>query len=617
MLDYKKLGLKSGLEIHQQLDTKTKLFCRCSTDMKEKEPEIIIKRKQHPVASELGEVDIASHFEFLRDRTFNYQTFYNESCEIDADESPPHELNIEALNTALEIALMLNCEIPNEIHIMRKTITDGSNPTAFQRTAVIGMNGFLNYKGKKIEIKYISLEEDASAIVKEEDGTVTYRLNRTGVPLVEISTGLLEGFSPEEIQDIAFQIGMICRSTGKVKRGLGSIRQDVNVSIKVGARTEIKGLQELGMLDTAIEYEIQRQLTLIKLKKELLKKKSRKVSKPANVTNELKGTQNHILRSVLGSNGLIYAIVLPKFAGLLKKEICPGKTLGRELADVAVAFGVKGILHTDEDVVKMQTFEEFKRLRQLFNTKDDDAIILVGELKEKGKVAEKIAERINKLFDGIEQETRGANPDGTTRYNRPLPGSARMYPETDVIPIGVSKEMIDKIKKNLPEPWTKKLAKFKSSYRLSEQLAKEILRSDYLDLFEKIVKAKKGEPSIVASTFTSIIKDLERDGIKVENIDEKHHMEIFDYLGRKRIVKEAIPEILRFLANKPGESVSIAVDSLGLKSITIEELKKIIRDVVSQPNINFDKAVGLVMSKVRGKVDAQIVIKEIKKLIKH
>src|SRR5437867_143518 len=266
-MDFKSLNLKVGLEIHQQLDTH-KLFCRCSSEMM-RESYSTIKRKQHPVASELGDVDIASQFEYLRDRRFHYQIFPHETCLVDLDEEPPNKINQEALEIALQIAILLNCDIPEEIHIMRKTIIDGSTPTSFQRTMVVGMDGFLNFKGKKIEIKHVGLEEDAASALREEKGDVTYRLNRVGIPLVEISTGTLSGFSPQEIQEIAYQIGLMARSTRKVKRGIGTIRQDLNVSVKNGERVEVKGVQDLGILSKVIEFEVNRQLKLPFVKKEV------------------------------------------------------------------------------------------------------------------------------------------------------------------------------------------------------------------------------------------------------------------------------------------------------------------------------------------------------------
>lgn len=479
-INYKKLGLKVGLELHHQLDTR-KLFCECSSAMKERFPTLTIKRKLHVVPSELGKVDLAAQFEYLRDRTFYYQIFPNETCLVETDSEPPHPINQEALHVALQIALLFNCQtIPDELHVMRKLVLDGSNTTSFQRSVIVGLNGWITYKTKKVPIAQICLEEDAAAIVKEEDGKVTYRLNRLGIPLVEISTGTLEGYTPEEIQEIAYLMGILCRSTSKTKAGIGSIRQDINISIGKGARVEIKGVQELGMIAKIIENEVKRQLSLKK----------------------------------------------------------------------------------------------------------------------------------------VVEETRVAKPDGTTEFTRPLPGANRMYPESDLCPIPISRELIKSIKKSLPEPWTKKLARFKTKLKLSDLLAKEILRSEYLDLFEKIIK-KKVEPTIVANTFTNILKDLKkREQVKIEDLNERHFLETFDLLEKKKIAKEAIPEILKYLAGHPQESASNAVKELGLQPISTNELVKIVKEVVIQPGMTREKAVGIVMSKVRGKIDAQTVMKVVKSLMK-
>ncbi len=479
-VNYKKLGLKVGLEIHCQLDTKTKLFCNCSTEQKEREPIAIVMRKMHPVASELGQVDVAAQYEYLRDRTFYYQIFKNETCLIDLDEAPPMPLNQEALTIALQIALLLHCSIPEEINVMRKTVIDGSTPMGFQRTMIVGSNGYLKFKNQKVPIAHVCLEEDAGAIVKEEGKNVYYRLNRLGIPLVEISTGILTGFSPSEIQEIAYLIGMICRSV-KTKRGIGTIRQDLNVSIKGGARVEIKGVQELGLIAKVIELEVQRQL------------------------------------------------------------------------------------------------------------------------KEK-----------------VKEETRAALPDGTTRFTRPLPGAARLYPETDIPPVAISKEFLTQIRKSLPEPLTEKLVKFRKKLKLSNELATEILRSDYLSLFEKIISKKAVSPSIVANTFVNILKDLEkREGIKPEQLSERHFMELFDFLEKKKIVKEAIPEILKYLAKKPTANVASAIKELKIEPIKLTELKAIAKEILAQPGLTLDKAIGLVMGRVRGRIEAEVVVKTVKKMFRR
>lgn len=449
--------------------------------MKEREPLKIVKRKLHPVASELGEVDIAANYEFFRNRTFHYQLFRNETCLVELDEEPPHPLNLEALQIALRIALMLSCEIPNEIHVMRKTVIDGSNTSGFQRTAVVGLNGSMKYKGEKIDITHVSLEEDAAAIAKEEGENITYRLNRLGVPLVEISTGLLEGYTPQEIQDIALNIGMICRSTEKVKRGIGTIRQDINISIRGGKRVEIKGVQDLGLLAKVIELEVKRQFNL------------------------------------------------PK----------------------------------------------------------------------------------------VEEETRAVNEDGTTKYTRPLPGSARMYPETDIQPIVIEKEFVEKLNKELPEPWMKKLARFQSKYRLSEDLAKQIIRSEHLEFFEKIVNKTKAPATIVANFFISTIRDLEkREKVELKRLREEHYIDLFENIAKGRIVKEAIPEIIKFLAEKPGETASSAIKELNLEPLGLMDLKKVIEEVLTKPGLTYDKAVGLVMSKVRGRIEAEVVMEQVKKMMR-
>jgi len=613
-INFKKLGLKAGLEIHQQLDTTHKLFCNSSAAMKERELAGIIKRKQYPVASELGEIDIATQHEFLRDRTFYYQAFPHETCLIELDEEPPRGINEDALRTAIEIALMLNCEIPDEIHVMRKTITDGSNTSAFQRTAVVGMNGFLRYKGKKIPITYINLEEDAAAIVGEEGGNVTYRLNRLGVPLVEVGTGIMSGFTPEEIQDIAFNIGMIFRSTRRVRRGIGTIRQDVNISIKGGARTELKGFQELGMIAKIIENDVRRQLSLIEIKKEVKNRKVRKItSPPVDVNNILKDTESKILKSIIDGGGTVFAIKLPGFDDMLKKEIYPGKTLGKDLAEFVSNFGVKGIIHSDEDLMKYQVFNDFIKIKELLKTEKDDAVVLIGEYKNKGKAAEMLIERCNQILVGVEKEVRGVTEDGGSKYNRPLPGEHRLYPETDVIPITVTKEFITRIKKNLPEPWTKKLAKFKKM-GLSDDLAKQALRSEYVDIFERIVKEKKVDAKIVANFFVSTLKDLEkREGVKTENINEKHYLDVFDGLHKKKIVKEALPQITKHLATKPHASIVEAIKELNLSPIKPQELKKIVEEVAANPSFDYEKTLGVVMSKVRGRADVETVIKLVKK----
>jgi Glu-tRNA(Gln) amidotransferase subunit E-like FAD-binding protein len=269
-MNYKELGLKVGLEIHFQLDVEKKLFCNCSTKMSEK-PYAYVIRKLKPVYSELGEIDVAAQYEYLRNRTFVYEIYKNETCLVELDEEPPHDINQEALKIALQIAKLFNCKIPDKVIVMRKIVIDGSNTSGFQRTALIGYDGYFEFKNRKIPITQICLEEDSAAIDREENEKVYYKLNRLGIPLIEIDTGILEGFEPKEIEEIAYHIFLIASSTKKIKKQLGAIRQDVNVSIEGGNRVEIKGVQRLSLISKVIEKEVERQLELIKQGKKIEK----------------------------------------------------------------------------------------------------------------------------------------------------------------------------------------------------------------------------------------------------------------------------------------------------------------------------------------------------------
>src|SRR3990167_9064056 len=266
-LDYQKLGFKCGLEIHQQLEGK-KLFCECPTINSNSEPNVKFERRLRAVAGETGEIDIAAKHEMQKGKKFIYEADSNDTCLVEYDEEPPHELNKQALETTLKIALLLNAKIVDEMQIMRKTVVDGSNVSGFQRTALVAMDGFIETSLGKVNIPTICLEEEAAQKIEESDDFIVYRLDRLGIPLIEIATDSSIK-NPEHAKEVAGHIGMVLRSIEGVKRGLGTIRQDVNISIKDGARTEIKGFQDLRSIPKVIEYEINRQLNAINQNKKL------------------------------------------------------------------------------------------------------------------------------------------------------------------------------------------------------------------------------------------------------------------------------------------------------------------------------------------------------------
>ncbi len=326
-IDYKKIGLKAGLEIHQQLDT-NKLFCSCPSELRDDRPDIIVKRKLRPVAGELGRVDVAAAYEKSKKKTFIYEAYSDSTCLVELDEEPPHPLNKEALQIALQIALMLNAKPVDIIQVMRKTVIDGSNTTGFQRTALIARNGYIETSSGRVSIPTICLEEDAARRITETKSTVTFRLDRLGIPLVEIATAP-EIHSPEQAKEVASYIGMVLRSTGKVKRGIGTIRQDLNLSIKGGARVEIKGVQDLNSIPKVIEKEVLRQLNLIKAGKKI-KQEVRK----ANVDNT-----TSFLRPMPGAARMYPETDIPLVKPDIKNIKLP-KLLTEEVKDIEKKYGL-------------------------------------------------------------------------------------------------------------------------------------------------------------------------------------------------------------------------------------------------------------------------------------
>jgi len=384
-VDYRKIGLKVGLEIHQQLNSEKKLFCDCKTELFKGDPEITFLRRLRPTQSELGQVDPAAFFEFQKGVKILYEANRDTACLVEMDEEPPHNLNREALETALIISLMLKAKPVDEIHVMRKTVIDGSNTTGFQRTCVVAFNGEVETKEKTVPIQHVGLEEDAARKMGENDNVLRYRIDRLCIPLVEVATAPVI-YTPQEAQEVALAIGRILRATGKVKRGLGTIRQDLNISIPNGALVEIKGVQELELVSLVVENEVQRQLNLLKIRDELAKRDVKEEDikdEFVDVTHIFENTKCKVIRSALEKGKQVLAVKLPKFEGLLKRELTPSIRLGTEMADRAKFWGrVGGIFHTDELPAYGITAEEVDALKHVMKAKPSDAVVFVADISE-------------------------------------------------------------------------------------------------------------------------------------------------------------------------------------------------------------------------------------------
>ncbi len=624
-IDYEKIGLKVGLEIHQQLNTSAKLFCNCKPELFKEEPEITFLRRLRPTQSELGQIDPAAYFEFQKGVKILYEANKATSCLVEMDEEPPHPLNMEAVETVLTAALIMEANPVDEIHVMRKTVIDGSNTTGFQRTCVIALDGKIKVGEKSVPIEHVSLEEDAARKMGEEDNTIHYRIDRLGIPLIEVATAPAIK-SPKEAEEIAFAIGRILRATGKVMRGLGTIRQDLNISIPKGALTEIKGVQELELISLVVEYEVQRQLNLIKISEQLKKngaKEDEIREEFFDVSDVFKQTKCKVIRKALDKNQQVLALKLPKFNGFLKQELLPNFRLGTEMADRAKFWGrVGGIFHTDELPAYGITEKEVEELKKAVKAEEQDAIVFVADNPDNAKDALKaVAERAREAIKGVPEETRAANPDGTTRYMRPRPGAARMYPETDIPPTKITKDYINKISSRLPELPEQKLERLMKDYGLNQKLTKQILDSEYSELFEVVVKESGVSSTTVAAFLTETLKSLKRDGVQIENVSENKMREMFRSISSGKLTKEALPEVFSWLSKHEDKSIQEAISELGLRIISKEELEKIVdaiieanKDLVKERGAKaFGILMGMVMKEVRGKANTALVSELLKK----
>ncbi len=601
---------KAGLEIHQQLDTK-KLFCSCDSYLSDNVLGEFV-RTLRPVQSEMGEYDSAALLESKKSRTFIYQITEN-SCLVEMDEEPPHPLNMDALEIALTVSLLLNCKIVDEVHFMRKIVIDGSNTTGFQRTALIGLNGYIDTEFGRIDIPTVCLEEEAARKIEEKEGYAVYRLDRLGIPLVEISTAP-QLTTPEQVKKVAEIIGFVLRSTKRVKRGLGSIRQDLNISIN-GKRVEVKGVSRLNLLEKISRYEVERQKMLLELSKKL---KDLKIEfREGDVTHIFSNTKSNIIKNGIAKNNRVYALYVSNLAGYLKSE---KYRLGKELAEIIRVLGIGGLFHTDELPAYGISEQEVKELKKFFNAGERDAVIFIVADPNKVKVVTSmLIERINRAKDGITEETRGPRDDGSTEYLRPLPGKERMYPETDIPPVRITEEMIEKIRKNLPKSFDETVEEFSKKYGISRQEAYQIINKEIDETFVKLHEIYKNG-NVIARTLINTISEIENDGYDVTKIDENVLSKIFLFLQKGLIVKDGIPYILREYI-KSGKNIEEIAEKY--RPMNENDLRGMVNKIVKENENIFSKSnarailMGIVMEKLSGRADGSMVNRILEEVLKN
>jgi len=604
--DYEELGLKAGLEIHQQLDTETKLFCECPTLIRDEDEAVReFRRYLHPTRSELGEVDEAALEESRVDRKFTYLG-YDTTCLVEEDDEPPRPVDEEAVGVALEIAETLDMERVDHAHVMRKIVIDGSNTTGFQRTAFVAHDGALETSEGEVRVDALALEEESARRVGEREEGPVFSLDRLGIPLVEIGTAP-DIRTPEQAQEAAKKLGMILRSTGKVKRGLGTIRQDLNVSVEEGARIEMKGVQDLSAIGELVENEARRQVELVEIADEL-SERGASVAGTHDVTEVFENSDSGVIKDAVDGGGAVVAVRLEGFDGVVGREIQPDRRLGTEMADRAKKRGAGGIFHTDELPAYGLTDDEVEELRDAVGASPEDAVAIVADDEETARsAAEAVADRAQQALEGVPEETRDANEDGTSSYLRPLPGAARMYPETDVYPVDTSDFDAEP-----PELLDERASRYVSEDGLDGDLAERVAYGRWMPLYERAVE-RGYDPTFVATALEETLVELRRDDVPVENLGDAELFELFELVESDEVAKEGVPELLRGVA-EGGEPEEVA-DELGLESAERDEVEKVVEEVIEERSDYVEEEgmgamgglMGAVMEEMRGKADGELV----------
>lgn len=609
------INLKVGLEIHQQLATGTKLFCQCDCN-EDEEYTLVLSRNLRPAQSELGIIDPAALFEFKKIQSVKYHAASRTSCLVEADEEPPHHVNRDALESALIFSLALNSDIFDEIHVMRKIVIDGSNTGGFQRTMLISMGGFIEVNGKKTGVQSICLEEDAAKLISDNNNLREYGLDRLGIPLVEIALEPISG-TPQEVMQLALGLGRILRASKRVARGIGSIRQDVNISIENGRVVEIKGVQKLEQLVKVIEYEVIRQHGLMIIANILKNERGiaeiRIDNKIVDVTDILRASSSKkILESLKDQNTVYKAIKIEGFAGILGYEPYDKIRLGKELSQIVRFYGIGGIFHSDELPGYGISKEDVDNIGKKLAIRSRDAFIIIGGiLANVSSAIESLIQRLEVVLEGVPAETRAATQSGETVYIRPRPGSARMYPETDIAPIKVDNLLLDPLRQKIPRPIEEYTNELISNYGLNKKLAEEIFDSQYLNLFEKIVSSTKISPTFIASKLTEDITNLERQGYDSSILTQERLIEIFNELDHGKIAKESVTLLYQKLMNY--EIKNLNEFESGIETMTEHQLEEEINgilckhlDTIREKGMNsMGMLMGRTMAVLRGRSDGQ------------
>ncbi len=575
---YNRIGFMSGLEVHQQLLTQKKLFCHCPAGVYHKsdhyDAEVI--RHMRPTLSELGEYDGTALMEFKTRKEIIYRLKHETTCTYEVDDTPPFPIDREALDIALEISLLSKLNIVGEVHITRKQYLDGSIPTGFQRTAILGVEGELQLKNKKIRLIQLSLEEDSCREISDIGHTRIYKTDRLGMPLIETVT-YPDMVNPEEVKEVCDYIRFLNRSTGKVRTGIGAGRQDVNVSCKGGTRVEIKGVAHTKWIPELTHNECFRQWALLQIREELLKR----VKNPAQwkPTHEfLRFHSYHFKFSPIvdakKQQHKIVAVNLPEFKGMLSHFTQPGKMFADEITDrlKVIACLEKPNMTHSESFEKQISAKDFEKIREIMDSGENDAqLVFWGPEADIKTALETIEERCRMAFEGVPNETRKSFEDGTTIFERVLPGADRMYPDTDSAPIPLKNEHIEKLGQNLPSDIIDRYHQLKE-WEVPEDHYTYIFKKNLFLLMKSIIEDLNVNPRFIGTFLGQKMKFIEGHIRPADAFNDQKIYDLFKFLKQNELKADLAKRMIAIVYEHPKMDFESVLEVINYKKIPAENI---------------------------------------------
>jgi glutamyl-tRNA(Gln) amidotransferase subunit E len=623
--DYEAVGLKSGLEVHQQLLTDRKLFCRCPARRYSPEYDAEILRHMRPTLSELGEYDGTALMEFKTKKEIVYRVHRDTVCTYEMDDTPPFLIDETALDIAIEVALLLRLNLVSELHISRKQYLDGSLPTGFQRTTILGVDGWIPYAGRKIGITQLGLEEDSCREVSDVGHHRVFLTDRLGVPLVEVVTDP-DMRTPQETAAVCEIIRRLLRSTGKVRTGHGAGREDVNVSVRGGTRNEIKGVPSITRIPLLIYNEAMRQWSLLRIRETLAKRgvsPATFVSRDYDVTRYLALTRYHPIRHALDQGEVVRCVVLEKFSGILCERTQTQTTFAKEVSDrvrvVSCLTTLPNIVHSDAASETLSA-DEWKSIRHRVKAGPEDALVFVwGSREDAQSACNEVAIRGREATEGVPRETRQALRDGTTGFERILPGPERMYPDTDLPPVAVKPASVERAKQSLPQPPWEREGRY-AALGLPKDIFDVLVVSPRYRLFDRVTGELGITPLLAGVVLVRLGKMLSRRGASIAKLSDEVLFGLFQAYRAGRFAKEGWPDVLEEAIRRRDRGGELTnafelLEALGFKPVGDEGVRGLARVLVRKtdfrslwnPGSVHRHLMGAMMAELKGRADGSVI----------